>query len=146
MGISPDTIKRWMDEHEEFREAVARGRAARVLALERQMLGSKNTAVVNACRFALVNAAPDEWREKPVVESGEAAEDPIRLLAKQISGNAIRPRPRETKIIEHESGGPRAVGLQKSVVIDEEDDDGPRIHTVSRESSDEEGSGEVEGA
>jgi transposase-like protein len=52
MGVSPETLRRWMDTHEEFRDAVSRGKAARVYALERRMLASENTAVVNACRFA----------------------------------------------------------------------------------------------
>src|SRR4051812_9430948 len=68
MGVSPETINRWRDEHEEFRDAISRGRAARVLILETQMLASDNSAVINARRFALINAAPEEWREKPVVD------------------------------------------------------------------------------
>ena len=69
MGVSRDTINRWMDAHEEFRDAVSRGKAARVFALESQMLASDNSAVINARRLALANAAPEEWREKPVVDS-----------------------------------------------------------------------------
>jgi hypothetical protein len=108
------------------------------------MLGSKNTAVVNACRFALVNAAPEEWREKPVVEPDEAAESPIRLLAEQISGNAIRPRPQKSKIIEHEPVASRTLEPQKRLIIDDADNDEPRIHTVSRESYEDEDTGGVE--
>ncbi len=144
MRISRAMIQRWMDAHEEFREAVARGKAARVCALENQMLASENTAVVNACRFALVNAAPEEWREKPVVEPDEAAESPIRLLAEQISGNAIRPRPQKSKIIEHEPVASRTLEPQKRLIIDDADDDEPRIHTVSRESYEDEDTGGVE--
>ena len=55
--VSRATINRWMDEHEEFRDAVSMGKAARVFGLERQMLASKNTALINACRSALSNAA-----------------------------------------------------------------------------------------
>jgi hypothetical protein len=77
-----------------------------------------------------MNAAPEEWCEKPVVE---AAVDPIRLLAEQISGTAIRPRMPEPKTIEHESVASREVRQPKSTVIDDAYD-GPRIHTISRQS------------
>lgn len=129
MGVSRATINRWMDEHEEFKDAVARGEAARALALESRMLASDNTAVIKACHFALMNAAPEEWREKPVVET---AVDPLRVLAEQISGSAIRPRMPEPKIVEHRPAASREV-RQQCVTIDEADDDEPRIHTVSPE-------------
>lgn len=128
MGFSRATINRWMDEHKEFKDAVSRGQAARVFALESKMLASENTAVINACRFALMNAAPEEWCEKPVVEE---AVDPFRLLAEQLSGTAIRPRMPETKTIEHDAS--REVRQPKSSVIDDAYD-GPRIHTISRQS------------
>jgi len=127
MGVSRPTINRWMNEHEEFRDAVPRGKAARVLALEWKMLASENTAVINACRFALTNAAPEEWREKPETEN------PIRLFARQLMGTAIRPRLPENKIPEHEPVAPREVRPQQCVTIDDSVDK-PRIHTVSRES------------
>ena len=133
MGISCAAMNRWMDEHEEFRDAVSRGRAARVLALESKMLASENTAVINACRFALTNAAPEEWREKPAVDP-ETTESPIRLLAEQISGNAIRPRLPEPKIVEHEPVASREFRQQKCVPLGRE----PRIHTISRESYEDE--------
>ena len=117
MGICRATINRWMDAHEEFRDAVSRGKAARVFVLESQMLASDNTAVINARRFALINAAPEEWREKPAVDPDETAEIPIRLFAQQISGNAIRPRTPEPKIIEHEPVAPREVRPQQCVTI-----------------------------
>jgi hypothetical protein len=137
MGFSCATINSWMDKHEEFKEAVARGKAARVFFLESKMLTSENTAVINACRFALMNAAPEEWSEKPAVET---AEDPIRLLAQQISGRALRPRLPETKIIEHEPVMPSVTQPPNSEIIDDaDDDDRPRVHTVSREIYEDEG-------
>lgn len=137
MGVSRPTINRWMNEHEEFRDAVPRGKAARVLALEWKMLASENTAVINACRFALTNAAPEEWREKPAVDPDET-ENPIRLFARQLMGTAIRPRLPENKIPEHEPVKPSAIRPQNSE-IDDADDDDPRIHTISRESYETEG-------
>ncbi len=131
MEISLETINRWMDEHEEFRDAVSRGKAARVFFLERQMLTSDNTAVVAASRFGLINAAPEEWRQKPAVNPDET-ENPIRLFAQQLMGTAIRPRTPETKTIGHEPVAPREVRPQQCVTIDDSVDK-PRIHTVSRE-------------
>jgi hypothetical protein len=101
------------------------------------MLASENTAVINACRFALINAAPEEWREKPVVNPAET-EDPIRLFAEQLMGTAIRPRLPESKTIEHEPVAPREVRPQQCVTIDDACD-GPRIHTISRETYGDEG-------
>jgi hypothetical protein len=135
MGFSRVTINCWMDKHKEFKDAVSRGRAARVFALESKMLASENTAVISACRFALMNAAPEEWCEKPVVE---AAVDPIRRLAEQLSGTAIRPRMPETKTIEHDAS--REVRQQQRVTVhDVENSHKPRIHTISRESYEDEG-------
>ena len=131
MGVSPETINRWRDTHKEFRDAVSRGRAARVLLLESQMLASDNSAVINAPRLALANAAPEEWREKPIVDSDKTAESPIRLLAKQISGNAIRPRMPEPKVIEQELAPQHAIRPQQNIITDEVDHVVPRIHTIS---------------
>ena len=133
MGVSRPTINRWMNEHEEFRDAVSRGKAARVLVLEWKMLASENTAVINACRFALTNAAPEEWRQKPAINPDETTESPIRPFARQLMGTAIRPRLPENKIPEHEPVAPREVRPQQCVTIDDSVDK-PRIHTVSRES------------
>jgi hypothetical protein len=135
MEVSLDTFKRWMDEYKEFRDAVARGKAARVYALERRMLASENTAIVNACRSALINAAPEEWQAKLLDPEG-TGESPIRQLARQISGNAIRPRLPEPK--EENPVAPRALGPQQSITMDDVDDDKPRIHTISGESYEDE--------
>lgn len=135
MGFSRATINRWMDKHKEFKDAVSRGRAARVFALESKMLASENTAVISACRFALMNAAPEEWCEKPVVNPAET-EDPIRLFAEQLMGTAIRPRLPESKTIEHDAS--REVRPQQCVTMDDSVDK-PRIHTISPEMYEDEG-------
>jgi hypothetical protein len=68
---------------------------------------------------------------KPVVDPGEMTESPIRVLSKQISGNAIRPRMPESKVIEHEPVAPRAIRPQQNVIIEDEVDHVvPRIHTI----------------
>ena len=68
MGVSGATIDAWIKQHDEFREAVSRGKAVRILAHENQMLASDNAPVISARRFSLLNAAPDEWREKQIVD------------------------------------------------------------------------------
>jgi hypothetical protein len=115
-----------------------------------------------AARFWLVNRCPDEFREKQLLEHDVPPDSPIRMLAQQISGNAIRPRLPEPKIIEHAANEPRAIRPQQHsapnvstpdeiefdnapvarapvVTRDVTDDEGePRIHTVSRETYEEE--------
>jgi hypothetical protein len=132
MGVSRGTIDVWMNQHDEFREAISRGKAVRVLAHERQMLASENAAVVSTRRFSLLNAAPDEWREKQGADPDTSEESPIRQLVKQLEGTAIRPRMPE-KIVEHEPIAPRESESQQSVLIDDEKDDEVRLHTVSPE-------------
>ena len=83
------------------------------------MLTSDNTAVVVASRLGLINAAPEEWRQKPAVNSDET-EDPIRLFAQQLAmGTAICPRLSENKIVEHDPVVPCAIGPQNSEIIDD---------------------------
>ena len=64
MGVGRTTVHRWMDTHEEFRDAVLRGQAARTFKLETMLLETKSAAVVRLCCLALVNAAPEDWRKK----------------------------------------------------------------------------------
>ena len=130
MEISRATIDGWMDSHEEFKDAVSRGKATRVFALERRMLASDDGAVINACRLALRNAAPEEWREKPNAVADET-KDPIRLLAEQISGRAIRPRLPDPKTIQQKPIAPGAIDSQQNPLADEVNDEKPRIHTIS---------------
>jgi hypothetical protein len=139
MEISRATIDSWMDFHEEFKDAVSRGEAARVLALERRMLASDDGSVTNPCRVALRNVAPEEWREKPNAVADET-KNPIRLLAEQISGRAIRPRLPDPKTIEQKPVAQGAIGSEQNPLVDEVDDEKPRIHTISpRIYEDEEG-------
>lgn len=67
MGICRSTIHRWIDAYPEFRDSVARAKAMRVFKLETELLASENANFINARRFALVNAAPEEWCEKQAV-------------------------------------------------------------------------------
>jgi hypothetical protein len=133
MGVSRATIDAWMKQYDEFREAVSRGKAVRILAHENQMLASDNAPVISARRFSLLNAAPDEWREKQIVDPDTSEESPIRQLANQLRGTALRPKMPE-KIIEHEPVAQGAAPPKQEVIVDDEnDDDEPRVHTVPPE-------------
>jgi hypothetical protein len=58
-----------MEVHEEFRDAVLRGQAARTFKLETMLLETTSAAVVRFCSLALVNAAPDEWGKKRITHT-----------------------------------------------------------------------------
>ncbi|WP_316171539.1 MULTISPECIES: hypothetical protein [unclassified Bradyrhizobium] len=62
MDIASATVHNWMKRYPEFLDSVERGQAARVYKLEADMLGANEAHVIHARRFALVNAAPEEWR------------------------------------------------------------------------------------
>lgn len=64
MSVGRTTVHRWMDTHEEFRDAILRGQAARTFKLETLLLQTTSPAVARLCRLALINAAPEEWRRK----------------------------------------------------------------------------------
>jgi hypothetical protein len=64
MEAGRTTVHRWMDAHEEFRDAVLRGQAARTFKLETMLLQTTSPSVARFCRLALINAAPEEWRTK----------------------------------------------------------------------------------
>ena len=91
LGFARQTFHNWMVRHPEFLDAVNRGKAGRVYKLESDMLDTESGAVVNARRFALVNAAPEEWREKREVETKTAGDDPFLMFLKSIDGNVMRP-------------------------------------------------------
>jgi len=143
MGVSRSTIAKWMKLHEEFPDAVEVGKARRVWALETALLDSDNPAIIKARRFALVNAAPAEWREKQALEQVVPPDNPIRLLAQQLMGTALRPKP--------QTGHPEQVKATDTVKEptaleaepQEDEDDAPRIHTVSRQSYEDSGDQEL---
>jgi hypothetical protein len=61
--VSKDTVYEWMVRHSEFSDAVARGKPARLLHLERKLLAARYGAQCSAAIFALRNADPTEWRD-----------------------------------------------------------------------------------
>jgi hypothetical protein len=142
MGICRATIHRWIDAHPEFRDSVARAKAMRVFKLETELLSSENAAFINARRFALINAAPEEWREKQAVDVDVPADSPIRLLAQQLMGTAIRPQHPAGVIIDHDptemvtvTAPVERVNVTIAIPVTtnderDEDDNAPRLHTI----------------
>ncbi len=79
LSISKQTLYNWMQEHPEFLDAISIAKPKRVAALEFGMLNTESSAVVNARKFALINADKDEWRlpqtmEKPQESEAESKE------------------------------------------------------------------------
>lgn len=69
IGVDRSTIDEWRSTYPEFSLACKKAQAKRTMFLEAGMLANDATGpMVTARRFALANAAPDEWREKQQVE------------------------------------------------------------------------------
>jgi len=68
IGFCRDTIYSWMEVHQEFSDSMRRARGLRQYFLEEKLLTTNNGAVVNAYKFALACACPDDWREKKEVD------------------------------------------------------------------------------
>lgn len=68
IGVDRDTFLNWAKEHPAFFGAVKRGEAARTHKLETDLLLARDGPNVTSRIFALKNAAPEEWREKQVVD------------------------------------------------------------------------------
>jgi hypothetical protein len=68
IGITPDTMNEWKRIHPEFSEAITRAKSIRQLHYESQLAEMSRTggdsSRFNAIRFALINVAADDWKEK----------------------------------------------------------------------------------
>lgn len=73
LGISKSTLYEWMETYPDFSDALSIAKPNRVLRLERDMLTTENSAVVNSRRFALINADAQEWRDTRVTENTHTA-------------------------------------------------------------------------
>lgn len=83
LGVARQTLDNWRANYPEFREACEAGKAVRTLKLEMDLLRSDNSAVISARRFALLNAAPEEWRDQRDINlGGQANGAPVRTEAK----------------------------------------------------------------
>ena len=118
-----------------------------------------------ACEFWLTNRRPDRWKNKQNVEHNGAIDSPLRMLAEQISGHAIRPRLPEAKVIDYDAAEPSAIRPKQqnvtsvtsvttaepvtrvprgTLTVDDDHDRPrePRIHTISRKTYEDCGDGE----
>ena len=64
LGVTKNAVYEWMTAHRDFGDAINRGRAARVAALEAKLLTTSQGVGVTAAIFALKNADPDEWQDR----------------------------------------------------------------------------------
>lgn len=88
IGVARITIDEWRSVHPEFSIACMKGQAARTRFLEMGMLERDMPGpAVNARRFALANAAPEEWREKQQLEhSGpNGSEIPVSIAVRLLT-------------------------------------------------------------
>ena len=69
LGVTKNAVYEWMAAHRDFGDAINRGRAARVAALETKLLTTSQGVGVTAAIFALKNADPDEWQDRYNTES-----------------------------------------------------------------------------
>lgn len=69
MGFHRDTIYEWAKTHEDFSDALKRGRGVRVLKLEQDLMRAPDGPTVTARIFALKNADPTEWRDRHEVKA-----------------------------------------------------------------------------
>ena len=65
IGVSRDTLLEWAKQHPAFSGAIGIAVTGRVLKLETDLLSAESGHVVTSRIFALKNASPDEWRDKP---------------------------------------------------------------------------------
>lgn len=86
IGVSRPVLDAWCKAHPLFAAAVERGRAARTRALETQFLTAGTGAKVAAHVFALRNAAPEDWRERPDAEAGKPEAATIIVLSNDRDG------------------------------------------------------------
>lgn len=71
-GISPSTLYRWKDDHQEIREALKRGKEVVDYQVENALLNKALGGDTTAQIFWLKNRRPDKWRDKP---SGDKSAD-----------------------------------------------------------------------
>jgi hypothetical protein len=80
--VAPNTVRNWTKQFPEFGEAVEIGRAARVLALEKKMNNAKISGPAAKIAWDMAkNVAPDEYRDKVIIESESHGSKAIEELA-----------------------------------------------------------------
>ena len=82
IGVDRTTISEWRKVHPEFDFACRHAMAIRARFLEGGMMERDIPApAMNARKFALVNCAPDDWREKTNLELTGADGGPVKTEA-----------------------------------------------------------------
>jgi transposase len=77
--VARSTLNEWMNNFPEFSEAVKVAQATRTNYLEGGLLSSEAAGPqITARIFALKNAAPEEWREKQLLEHTGADGGPVQ--------------------------------------------------------------------
>lgn len=64
IGVSRHSVYRWKEVELDFRDAIEKGEAARLLFLQRKLLTTQIGVGVTASIFALKNADPDNWQDR----------------------------------------------------------------------------------
>lgn len=91
LGVAVSTVYLWMEEHQEFSDAVKDGQAAAALWWENRLRKNAETGDGNAtsCIFGLKNRAPKEWRDRKEVDhsSEDGSMTPTTIIIKGADGS-----------------------------------------------------------
>ena len=87
--VSRDVLLDWTNAHQEFREAVRIGEAARTRFLEYRLLNTDVGPRVTAAMLALKNACPAEWRDKHDVRVAGEDGGPVKTVTKIIFSGVL---------------------------------------------------------
>lgn len=81
IGVARSTVYKWIDEHEEFSDAIKTGQAKAVLWWEtaNRSLATTGEGNATAIVFGLKNRASDEWRDVKSTELTGANGGPVEL-------------------------------------------------------------------
>lgn len=85
LGVCKATFDNWCREFPEFLGAVKDGEAMRTLFLETDLLAAKDGPTVTSRIFALKNAAPDEWRDRHMLEHSGPNNGPLRFIVGEMT-------------------------------------------------------------
>ena len=99
IGVSQETMTEWRARHPEFDDAATRAGPIRQWVFEAHLIdlvrrGGDSTRF-SAVWFALVNAAPEDWKDKPAAEAsinfelGAPVQQPLALEPAQIDGGLV---------------------------------------------------------
>ncbi len=79
LSISKDTLFEWIRLHPSFADANNIAKPKRVEALERTLLTTESSAVVNSRKFALLNADAKEWRCEAQLRVGNIEDETLKI-------------------------------------------------------------------